>query len=109
MASLAHGSGRTLAKWLGSFDRRSHRRSTIRLDGLVSASPGRHRSVKVVDISATGCRLRDRKHEYEIGDWLTFSLDGEVVVEGVVRWWNDYQCGVEFLSPLPEAMLDTAA
>lgn len=105
MASLAQERDRSLDGRLGSFDRRTSRRKVIRLDGFVFSSPRHPSSVNAIDISANGCRLRDPRGEYATGDWLTFSLNGEIVVEGVVRWWNDHQCGVEFLAPLPEQLL----
>jgi hypothetical protein len=105
MASLACERDPALEGRLGSFDRRIHQRTDIRLDGLACSSPSRHSQVRVIDISASGCRLRDRKGAYEQGQCITFSLNGEVVVEGIVRWWKDYHCGVEFLAPMPEGVL----
>jgi len=109
MSSLTANRVDALESRLGSFDRRNHRRTEIRLDGLACSTPSRQTQIRIIDISVSGCRLRDRKGEYERGQCLTFSLNGEVVVEGIVRWWRDYQCGVEFLAPLPQDILTAVA
>lgn len=109
MPDLAHARDRNLEDRLGSFDRRTQRRKSIRLDGFAFSSPSRQSTVKVLDISTTGCRLRDRKSKFAKGECLTFTLDGETIVEGIIRWWKDYDCGVEFLAPLPASLFKQVA
>jgi hypothetical protein len=94
---------------LGSFDRRSSRRKVVKLDSLAFASSRRHARVKMIDISATGCRLSDIQRRFAQGECLTFTLNGEFLVEGIVRWWNDHDCGIEFLEPLPQRVMASVA
>ena len=89
------------------FERRTQRRKDVSLDSLTFRKPSYHASVKVVDLSIGGCRLLDHRGEFTPGDYLTFSLDGQVVVEGEVRWANENNCGVKFLAPIPQQLVDS--
>jgi len=106
MAEAAFAQDRALEDVLGSFDRRIQRRKDVNLNSLTFRKPSYHAAVKLVDLSTSGCRLLDHRGEFAPGDYLTFSLDGMVVVEGIVRWARGQHCGVEFLAPLPGALIE---
>ena len=106
MGELACARDRAFEDVLGSFDRRIQRRKDVNLNSMTFRKPSYHASVKLVDISMSGCRLLDHRGEFSSGDYLTFSLDGMVVVEGIVRWARGQHCGVEFLAPLPGALIE---
>jgi hypothetical protein len=88
-------------------ERRRQRRKDVSLNSLTFRKPHYHASVKVVDLSIGGCRLLDHNGEFRPGEYLTFSLDGQVVVEGEVRWANENNCGIKFLAPIPQQLIDS--
>ncbi|HSG35058.1 MAG TPA: PilZ domain-containing protein [Sphingomonadaceae bacterium] len=107
MSNLAYALDHEFESRKSGFDRRCHRRRDVDLNSLAYRRPSYHASVRLVDLSTSGCRLLDHKREFVAGDYLTFSLDGIVVVEGVVRWTQDARCGVEFLSPIPHLLVES--
>jgi PilZ domain len=85
--------------------RRSATRSEAPLVGLLTTMEGT-RSAVVVDVSATGARLRGKDLP---GKWSDFfiSLDG-VVTFGTVQWEDGDERGIEFdgrLDPADEQLL----
>lgn len=102
MSALAQKLDHTAGLAARGFERRGEDRKHVNLHSRTFREPSYFASIKVVDISTGGCRLLDHGNDFAVDDVLTFSLNGEVVVEGVVRWSSGQHCGVEFLSPLSE-------
>jgi hypothetical protein len=109
MASMAATNGRTFESRIGSFERRNHRRKTIYLDSLTCMSPSATAAVKVIDISESGCKLLAQKGDFYNNQCLTFSIKDRYLIEGIVRWSQDRNYGIEFLSPITEEMISEVA
>jgi hypothetical protein len=80
--------------------RRSSKREAAPLIVLLTTRSKVHKGI-LVDISATGARIR-------CDDLPSHNDEGILKVEGVntfaiVRWRNDFECGVQFEEPLSQA------
>lgn len=94
-----------LTKFEGESDRRRAPRAGLRLSATMR-EPGRSRTgVRVIDISTHGCRVEATTGP-AADTWLWLSIAGLETQYCRVVWQCHEFAGVEFATPLSEAVLD---
>ena len=86
-------------------DRRRHTRLSVEVAGSYRAPAGRHRTVFVSQISATGCRLSEGECQLATGERIELSLGTVGPMNATVRWCAEHDAGVEFDVPLESAIV----
>lgn len=84
-------------------DRRSIDRNDAKTHVEVRSN-GRLLSVQLYDVSALGCRIRYLPGAFAQGDRISFKFLQMVRVSGTVAWLNGDHAGVEFDSPMHDAV-----
>lgn len=62
--------------------------------------------VSLLDLSVCGCRVRTTGSPLAAGQLLIVRPEGIEGLEGVVRWVEDNEAGIEFSRPLHPSVLD---
>lgn len=76
---------------------------------VMARLPDSNIDVVVVDVSATGCRLRTRSRDVQVGATILLEFEGIEEIAGQIAWSERRQFGVRFNRILPEATLDQIA
>lgn len=63
-------------------------------------------SVELTDISAGGCRIRSPNMHVGLGQRVKLKIYGLELVAGTVRWRDPEHAGVEFDTPLDQAVIE---
>jgi hypothetical protein len=83
-------------------DRGSNRKGTrVALEARVQ---GRTFPAQLYDVSPTGCRIDCSTMVLSRRDRITFRFADEIAVAGKIVWLRGGFAGVQFYSPLPEAI-----
>jgi hypothetical protein len=89
----------------GHTERRRAPRAALRLNASIR-EPGRSRTgAKVIDISTHGCRI-EATNGASVDSWILLSIAGLETQYCRVVWSCHEFAGVEFATPLAEAVLD---
>lgn len=91
---------------LSAHDVRSQERWRGMAFGRIQSGPFVGRVISIVEVSETGCRIRDHAITCEPGDVFHMMLEdvGPLVVD--VRWKNGAFVGVSFRAPLRPIVFD---
>jgi hypothetical protein len=87
----------------GSRKRRGGNRRDTRV-ALKARAQGRAFSAQLYDISPTGCRFDCATADLGRGEKVVFRFAEEIEVAGTIAWRRRDTAGVQFDSPLPEAI-----
>lgn len=82
--------------------RSSNRRDTRAV--LEARANGTTHPVQLYDVSITGCRIDCSAFDLLRADRIVFKFSEEITVVGEVAWLLGDTAGVQFTSPLPEAI-----
>lgn len=85
--------------------RRRESRLNIYLPGSYERASEEIRHVEVSELSSNGCRLTDQGSNLSAGDDIKLSFGAVQTMSATVRWANDGLIGVEFATPLDEAIV----
>lgn len=89
-----------------SEERRRSARSALRLSGTLR-EPGRSRvQVRLIDISCNGCRIEATSNA-TVDSWVLLTIGGLQTQYCRVVWQSHEFAGLEFATPLAEAVLET--
>ena len=90
----------------GHPDRRRANRAALRLNATMRTGGGKSRvQVRLIDISTHGCRI-DCTSTVEADTWIWLSVAGLETQYCRVAWQCQEFVGLEFATPLAEAVLD---
>jgi hypothetical protein len=87
----------------GDRKRRGGNRRGTRV-ALEARAQGRAFSAQLYDISPTGCRFDCATADLGRGEKVVFRFAEEIEVAGTIAWRRRDTAGVQFDSPLPEAI-----
>ncbi|MDF8335014.1 PilZ domain-containing protein [Novosphingobium cyanobacteriorum] len=85
--------------------RKTHRIASENVIHVRSAMQKIH-GVSLVDLSVSGCRVKVLGSSIAAGQLLIVRPEGIEGLEGVVRWVEDGEAGIEFNRPLHPSVLD---
>lgn len=87
-----------------------HKRQELRLPVEITSKyrtgSGQAHIVRVSNLSRSGCLLHQNYSVLRPGKMLTIRLGEIGPIEAVVRWQDGLKIGLEFLTPLHQAMMD---
>jgi len=86
--------------------KRQHSRVPVKIPAGYRTDDGAEFETSVIDISASGCRLRDGIEGLRPGSGLSISIGNMAPVSAQVRWQYRSTCGISFTRPLHGAIVD---
>jgi hypothetical protein len=86
-------------------DRRDERHGLI-VNGRYRTGRGLPMDIVLHDLSKSGCQIHDRLGHLEVGQFLTIRIGPIGPIEAHVRWLEGRKAGIQFDSPLNDAVLE---
>jgi len=86
-------------------DRRDERHGLI-VNGRYRTGRGLPMDIVLHDLSKSGCQIHDRMGRLEVGQFLTIRIGPIGPIDAHVRWLEGRNAGIQFDSPLNDAVLD---
>lgn len=87
-------------------ERRRARRFALRLSAMVRERGRGRIPIRVIDISTNGCRI-ELSCGLLVGTWVWLSIAGLETLYTKIVWCHEGFAGLEFTTPISEAVLDT--
>ena len=85
--------------------RRDERHGLI-VNGRYRTGRGLPMDIVLHDLSKSGCQIHDRLGRLEVGQFLTVRIGAIGPIEAHVRWLEGRNAGIQFDTPLNDAVLD---
>lgn len=79
------------------------------MQGRYRTGNGRVHDVQISNLSRSGCRMWQNHHWLEVGASIALRIENIGPIDSVVRWKNNNEMGVEFITPLHPSVLDHLA
>jgi hypothetical protein len=89
-----------------AYEDRAEDRKPIIAQALVRPKPHTAQTVHLTDLSRHGCRLALEGHTLRVGEFISMKFGGLEYLQGIVRWVDADEAGIEFTRPLHAAVLD---
>ena len=86
-------------------DRRDERHGLI-VNGRYRTGRGLPMDIVLHDLSKSGCQIHDRMGRLEVDQFLTIRIGPIGPIDAHVRWLEGRNAGIQFDSPLNDAVLD---
>lgn len=86
-------------------ERRDERHGLI-TNGRYRTGKGMPMDIVLQDLSRSGCQIHDKLGHLDVGQFLTIRIGPIGPIEAHVRWLNGRMAGIQFDTPLNDAVLD---
>ncbi|MCX7864651.1 MAG: PilZ domain-containing protein [Novosphingobium sp.] len=87
-------------------ERRRELRVPTRSRAVLMLSPDETIEVELADISMHGCCIKASAAGLRIGRFISIGIDGNPMLQAVIRWVRDGAAGMEFVRPIPSERIE---